>query len=385
MSTIILVNATSCVVGGGVQVADTVVRRLALVRHPGVEWAFALSREVAQSLGADVLGGLRHITFDGSPGQLIGGCSTRRGLCRFERDCEAAAVFTILGPSYVAFRSPELMGFANGFMLASGDEHLRNHPWRRRLVSRAKKYLRRRFLLRAQQHWVETEFARQALAGFLGRDPSLIHVVPNCVNPQVARLLEGGNAPRGNDIIFLGAGYWHKNHLLLPKVAEMLSALPGLPTDWRFVVTLRESAPVYRVFQEDVARRGLGHRFHNLGQVGLQECAASLRNARLAIHPSLLETFSVTYLECMLFGLPLLASDRPFAREVCGDGAAYFDPVDPASAARLVASALLDPRLREDLASKGRARAATFPDWTRKADLLADLAMNFALGRRTAH
>src|SRR5690606_15046068 len=55
------------------------------------------------------------------------------------------------------------------------------------------------------------------------------------------------------------------------------------------------------------------------------------------IFPSLLECFSATPLEAMAMEKPLIASDRPFNRDVCSDHAHYFDPMAPDTAADQVA------------------------------------------------
>ena len=39
----------------------------------------------------------------------------------------------------------------------------------------------------------------------------------------------------------------------------------------------------------------------------------------------------------MQFGLPILTSDRDFARHICQDAALYFDPLDADSVARSMA------------------------------------------------
>ncbi|WP_416954714.1 glycosyltransferase [Nocardioides sp. T5] len=44
-----------------------------------------------------------------------------------------------------------------------------------------------------------------------------------------------------------------------------------------------------------------------------------------------LTSASPSLLEAMRASRPLVASDRPFVREVAGDAAWYFEPTDPAS------------------------------------------------------
>jgi glycosyltransferase involved in cell wall biosynthesis len=43
--------------------------------------------------------------------------------------------------------------------------------------------------------------------------------------------------------------------------------------------------------------------------------------------PTLLESFGNIYLEAMSLGVPILTSDRDFARWVCGESALFFDPL----------------------------------------------------------
>ena len=47
--------------------------------------------------------------------------------------------------------------------------------------------------------------------------------------------------------------------------------------------------------------------------------------------PTLLECFSASYSEAMFMKKIILTSDLPFARSICGDGAIYFDPINPNS------------------------------------------------------
>ena len=70
-----------------------------------------------------------------------------------------------------------------------------------------------------------------------------------------------------------------------------------------------------------------------------------------------MESFSSTYLEAMSFGRPILTSDLDFAREVCGNSAAYFNPWDVTS----IADAIIDLDAQsEKLVKLGNLRAHEF-------------------------
>ena len=57
-----------------------------------------------------------------------------------------------------------------------------------------------------------------------------------------------------------------------------------------------------------------------------------------------------------MFGVPILASDTDFAREICGSAAQYFDANDPSDFARAVHELSSNRVLRDTLVSEGAAQ-----------------------------
>jgi glycosyltransferase involved in cell wall biosynthesis len=76
-----------------------------------------------------------------------------------------------------------------------------------------------------------------------------------------------------------------------------------------------------------------------------------------------METFSFTYDEAMHFDLPILTSDRDFARERCQDAAVYFNPLDADSVAQAMGRVMEDADLRRRLAENGKRLLARAPSW----------------------
>ncbi len=90
--------------------------------------------------------------------------------------------------------------------------------------------------------------------------------------------------------------------------------------------------------------------------------------AALVVQPSLSEGFGLPPLEALACGVAVLSSDAGSLPEVLGDAAVYLPPRDPQAWAAEVLGLLADGALRTTLATRGRARAATFT-WARTAQM----------------
>jgi glycosyltransferase involved in cell wall biosynthesis len=103
-----------------------------------------------------------------------------------------------------------------------------------------------------------------------------------------------------------------------------------------------------------IERLGLTEQIVNLGPVAQEEIPLYFRNCHAMLFPTILESFSTTYLEAMFCRLPILTSHLDFAREVCGNAALYFDPWSSRSMADAIARARRQPKLLDELADAGR-------------------------------
>ena len=115
------------------------------------------------------------------------------------------------------------------------------------------------------------------------------------------------------------------------------------------------------------------------GYVPYGEIDQLYRQADLFIFPSLAESFGHPLVEAMAAGLPIVASDIPICREICGEGALYFDPLSPKDLSEKILALAGDPNLRHRLGKTGRTRAETYFDWERHAQRLIELLEAVAL------
>jgi len=189
--------------------------------------------------------------------------------------------------------------------------------------------------------------ARDAIT-LLAADPERVLVAPHGpgqVTPGAGHsaLSAPEDSPPGGPLIFVGDAEERKNLSgLLDAYALYRSRTPGAAE----LVLAGRSAE--RAVDPGVSGRPA---------LRADSLLALLREARALVQPSAHEGFGLTPLEAMALGVPVLAVTNMATREICGDAALLVEADRLADGLERIAS---DPKLRADLARRGRARAAGF-------------------------
>jgi len=103
------------------------------------------------------------------------------------------------------------------------------------------------------------------------------------------------------------------------------------------------------------------------GWVPREELYSLYARARAFVYPSTFEGFGMPVLEAMAAGIPVACSDIPPLREVAGDAALFFDPLNEDDIASSIERVMSDTSLQEQLATAGRERARGFT-WRKSAE-----------------
>ena len=208
----------------------------------------------------------------------------------------------------------------------------------------------------AQSHLVQKKLEAQY-------DLSPVVVIKN------SHHLESASATHNHDFALGGAFkvlcisryYTHKNFEIMLPLARLIKERQS---PIRIIVTLdADEAEGSRKFLNSVLEAGLGDVIVNVGSVPLDRVSALFRQVDALFLPTLLETLGLTYFEAMHCDKPILTSDLPFAKAVCGDAALYFDPFDAEAILASFEKIIADSELRKALISNGQAILQTMPSW----------------------
>lgn len=221
------------------------------------------------------------------------------------------------------------MGFADGWVTHPTRLAFSCLPFWQIPLVRIKQWVKRSWIKRADAIVFETEVAKDGLVRQMPCLEGRCHVIPNAVP---AALWGGGyeRCQRSSEIVnvlVIGLGYPHKRIDVVVNLYDAWHEI-GRNRDIRIHVTLDEKSPVLRYIQGEMRRRCADDVIVNHGVLPVRQCRELYLSADAVFHPSVLETFSATYLEAMHYNVPIICWDLPFAREICGDYGVYCGVYD---------------------------------------------------------
>ena len=140
-------------------------------------------------------------------------------------------------------------------------------------------------------------------------------------------------------LLFLAAGYEHKNHKILPEVIDIL--IYRKVYNFKIIITIDgESNKNEAKILHSLTK--YSDYIVNIGRVDPAYVPAVFLNTDALFMPSTIESLGIIYLEAMYFDKPILTSDRDFSHWVCGDYAMYFEPKNPVSVADAIEKFISD-------------------------------------------
>jgi glycosyltransferase involved in cell wall biosynthesis len=183
---------------------------------------------------------------------------------------------------------------------------------------------------RASLNFVSCEYTREEVEYYYRPRSSSIKVIPfpmSKVTPTSDSRLGG--------TFFYPAQFWeHKNHKILLDAASIVKQDCLIP-DFKLIFLGSDQGNFHSVknYRDEL---GLSDIVEMPGFVSKDQLREIYSTATALVYPSLLGPDNLPPLEAMAFDCPRLVSDIDGARGIYGDYAAYFDPFNASSLARLM-------------------------------------------------
>ena len=156
-----------------------------------------------------------------------------------------------------------------------------------------------------------------------------VHIIPNAVSHENYNYRNNYNFKFDGDLnlLCLSKYYIHKN---LESFIPLAKLIRSKDLNIKIIITIskNEHKRAEKLLNE-IAKNKLNEIIINVGPIDMKLVPEIYSQTDGLILPTLLESFSGTYVEAMFHKKPIITSDYDFAYEVCNDSAFYFDPFDP--------------------------------------------------------
>ena len=205
-----------------------------------------------------------------------------------------------------------------------------------------------------------SEFSKSEILRFYPfLKPERISVVYNAIDRQ---LFKTSPAPsQGGEVFVLCVSSLDPRK----NFARLIEACQGLTGAKLYIV-----GKYNRVFSQQMDLDTSSDNIRFLGRVSDEELVRLYNQATCFVFPSLYEGFGLPPLEAMACGCPVLVSDIPVEREVCGDAAQYFNPLEPNDILHTITQYLNDADvIKEKMRQKGYENITRF-SWEKSAEVL---------------
>jgi glycosyltransferase involved in cell wall biosynthesis len=203
-----------------------------------------------------------------------------------------------------------------------------------------------------------SKFQAEEMSNELTIGSEKISVVPNPISPQLlqAAMACKRTEPRNPTILYTGRSELRKGTLeLLQSVKTVAASFPNV----KYVLAgARHNSIDDETLENVLGGNGTREHVQMAGHVAWQQLPDFYHRATVFVMPSYYETFGISVIEAMAFGLPVVASNVGGLPEVVEDGVTglLVPPGDVKALADSLARLLHDPELRARMGRAGQER-----------------------------
>ena len=180
----------------------------------------------------------------------------------------------------------------------------------------------RLFLRRETYIFVQLDYIKQGFARFFGHPEERIGIFSPSVLAPTASGSNKRTDPAAVNLFYPAAGYFYKNHKTVETAVEQQA----------------ERVKAHFTLPKPAAAEERKPGVEYLGGITFNEVCDYYYECDALVFPSCIETFGLPLLEAAMTGMPIIAADLPYAREVLDgyEGAVFVRHDDPAAWAEAI-------------------------------------------------
>jgi len=369
----IIINTTTLNRGGALQVAISVIKELSQIKSNDKFLILCSGTFYKQVQELILPNNFTLNLINESPAKIITRRKINRVLDSKVKEFNGQVVLTIFGPSYWKPKIKHICGFADGWCYYPDTiAYLRLSFFdsiKRKLLSW---YKIRHLKSEVTHFFIETEDARINLSKIAGIPIEKISTISNTYNSFFENEEPGKNLilPENKDrirFLVLSSNYPHKNISILNEVIPLLK---DRIKSFEFITTIPQ-ADYKKIINEDIRNN-----VTNIGSIDVRKCVQLYKEVNFLFLPTLLETFTATYPEAMKMKVPILTSNLSFAKDICGEAAIYFNPLDAEDIVKKIIRIVNDSQKIGRLILEGTKQLKKFPSAAERSSQLLDLCHN---------
>ena len=367
----ITVNASTLVVGGGIQIGISFIQEV--IKNTDIEWQFIVSKGIYNEIGSEIIKNKNIHCIDKPPAKIFSGAKSRKKIKYLVNIFKPDLVYSIGFPSYINFKQKEIGRYTNPWEINTGPL-----PWN--LYSSLWSKLKILLGIKYRQYWAkkafiietQTDAAKIGISKRLGFSENRIIKIPNSANHLFVSQIDKYRNTFNNKFIFsLAAPYKHKNIQVIPDVLYILKNKYNLSP--QFYLTIPENAEIWKSVVKRSKELEVENLIVNLGKISLNQCLDYYLKAKIVFLPTLMEIFSATYIEAMAMGVPIVTNDMDFARDNCGNAALFCDSDNIEDYAYNIYRLWHDQTLHNILVERGYEHLSKYPSIHEKYQMIYEM------------
>jgi hypothetical protein len=176
-------------------------------------------------------------------------------------------------------------------------------------------------------------------------------------------------------LLYLTYYYIHKNIEIFIPLAKKIKS-ENLPFIIITTIDKKQHKNAHK-FLNEIIHNGLEDIITNVGCVPMSHVPSLYKQCDGMLMPTLLESFSGTYVEAQYHQIPIFTSNMDFAIDVCQDGAFYFDPLNSESILNSIQFAFKNKNLLCETIEKATQRLYKLSTWSETFEMYQQFIKSF--------